>query len=300
MEYLLKTPDGRWLCSTGILWSGDCSTVKPSGALVGFLVDYFQLHPAPIWFYMPRADGDVEEKAVWETIERHGGTRDDPVVVATLSQRFPVFSENINSSVRRVLYMPQDDGIFANGLMAFFDHVQIPWDTKRPKVFWRGSCSADFKKGEFLRRDTVAALLGHPAADVKLVKNWHEGKNIPESYFAEPQPIPHFIQHKYILILDGNGLSSNHTWVFGSGSVPVVVSNCRFWFESHLIPYKNYVPVRYDLSDLTTVLEWLIANDDEARAIAEGALTLSRTIFTPAFQRDYLRAELDAARTASV
>jgi hypothetical protein len=297
MEYLLKTPDNQWICSTSVFWTGDCSTVSPRGALVEFLLN--TVSSSVPWFYMPRADGDVCQANVLAAIQKHGGTLDDiqagRVWVGTLSQRFPVF-ENAEWNASRVIYMPQDDNIFQHGLTVFFERFQIPWDEKRPVVFWRGSCSADFKNGEFLRRDVVAALQNHPACDVKLVKNWHEGKEIPETFFADPKPIPYFLQHKYLLILDGNGLSSNHTWPFASGSVPVIVSNCRFWFESHLVPYKNYVPVRYDLSNLVEVIDWLVEHDAEAKAIAEGALELARMIFTPEFQHDYLRGRLQEQR----
>jgi Glycosyl transferase family 90 len=302
-EFLLKTPapHQQWMCSTQVFWTGDCSTVRPQGALVQFLIDWFKAHPSPKWFYMPRADGDVSLKGALEALMSVGVKEEDAnasieggqVLIGTLSQRFPIFKDpDLNR--RCVVYMPQDDGIFAHGLMRFFEPFKslIPWDQKRPGVFWRGSCSADYKNGEFLRRDVVAMLCDHPACDVKLVRNWSEGKVIPNHYFGDPRPIPYFMGHKVILIIDGNGLSSNHSWPFASGSVPLIISNCRFWFEKELVPFKNHVPVKYDLSDLIEKIDWILSHDEEARAIAEGALALAQTVLTPEFQENYLRGVL--------
>lgn len=49
----------------------------------------------------------------------------------------------------------------------------------------------------------------------------------------------------------------------------------------------HYVPIQYDLSDLKHSIDWLVANDDEARRIARNALDLSNQIFSPAFQQEY-------------
>ncbi len=41
------------------------------------------------------------------------------------------------------------------------------------------------------------------------------------------------------------------------------------------------MPVAHDLSDLGTVIEWCLANDDECRRIAERGAAIARTVFTP-------------------
>ena len=41
------------------------------------------------------------------------------------------------------------------------------------------------------------------------------------------------------------------------------------WLHGALVPWRDYVPVKSDLSDLVERLEWLRANDEAARAIAE-------------------------------
>ena len=57
----------------------------------------------------------------------------------------------------------------------------------------------------------------------------------------------------------------------------------------HLKPMVNYVPIKYDLSDLKEKIEWLIANDDAAQKIMLEAMELAKTVFSSEFQKQYLR-----------
>jgi len=91
-----------------------------------------------------------------------------------------------------------------------------------------------------------------------------------------------------VLIVDGNGISSAHTWCFGIGAVPFLVTNNIFWFSDLLVPFENYIPVRYDLDDLEEKIEWVLEHDTEAREIAERASEFAYRVFTPEYQSDYL------------
>ena len=93
------------------------------------------------------------------------------------------------------------------------------------------------------------------------------------------------------MIIDGAVIASNHQWVFGSGSVPLMVTHPRnrFWFMDHLKPMVNYVPIKYDLSDLKEKLDWLIANDDAAQKIMVEAMELAKTVFSSEYQKQYIR-----------
>lgn len=281
---LIRYPDGRVTCDVGVFWSGDYSNVMGGGAVTrGVLEALEALGARDMWFYLQQSDGDVTREQVETGLRRAGASAADVaagrVVVGTVSQRTVDFP--------RMVLLPQDDGIFDNGLEHYFPRDQLPpWEARRSVVMWRGACSGF---GHFLRKDVVERLMDHPACDVKLVRRWHEGKPIPPAYFGNMVPARAFLDHKYVLIVDGNGISSSHTWVFGSGAVPVMITNNDFWFKPWLVPYKNYVPVAYDLGDLTSVVDWLTSHDAEARAIAEGALELARTVFTPEFQRQYVR-----------
>jgi len=121
-------------------------------------------------------------------------------------------------------------------------------------------------------------------------------------YFAPRCDLGEHFRYKYILIVDGNCIASNHQWVFGSGSVPVMVTHPDndYWFKRYLIPMVNYVPIKYDLSDLAERIDWLVANDVQAHEIANNARRLASTIFTPEFQRSYIDLELVSASRGGV
>jgi len=49
----------------------------------------------------------------------------------------------------------------------------------------------------------------------------------------------------------------------------------EFW-ERDLEPYQHYIPVKADFSDLVEKVEWAIAHDDHARAIAQNGTRFVR------------------------
>ena len=57
-----------------------------------------------------------------------------------------------------------------------------------------------------------------------------------------------------------------------SGSLPFKhESPYKQYFESGLEPYVHYVPVKRDMSDLISQIEWARQNDDKAQEIVKNA-----------------------------
>lgn len=200
-----------------------------------------------------------------------------------------------------LLLLPLDDDTFNRGLRAVLSPFAQPaWEDRLPKAFWRGGSSGCDRP--MLRHRVLDVLHEHPAANVAFTPGGWPANDalIPPAYFKDTRAdLAEHMKHKYILIVDGNCIASAHQWVFGSGSVPIIVSHPDndFWFKPYLEPMVNYVPIKYDLSDLTEKLEWLVAHDDEAKAIAHRALHLATTIFTPEFQKAYIDFAVDRILT---
>jgi hypothetical protein len=143
----------------------------------------------------------------------------------------------------------------------------------------------------------VWELRNNPFADVKFTRTqniWsdaHKGLVQDESLYTNQAGLAEHVQHKYILILDGNCIASALQWVFASGSVPILITHPGndWWFKQYLKPMVNYVPIEYDLNDLNSKIEWLINNDDAAREIAKRALHFAESILSSEFQKAYLR-----------
>lgn len=195
------------------------------------------------------------------------------------------------ASSRPYLLLPHDDDIFHRGLSAVLSPFPRPaWETRNPIAFWRGGASGFDRPS--LRVRVARCLADHPAADVRITPwgGWETGQEIPPALFA-PRCDPSLaFRYKYLLIVDGNCIASNHQWTFGTGAVPILITHPdnRFWFQRYLTPWVHYVPIRYDLSDLRETLDWLVTHDAEAKQIAEAATQLAERIFSPEGQRAYL------------
>jgi tetratricopeptide (TPR) repeat protein len=194
-----------------------------------------------------------------------------------------------------MLLLPLDDDTFAYGLTQVLSNFMSPtWENRKSSLFWRGGSSGYDRPS--IRMQVTNMLYNNLNSNVRLTKwgNWENEKDIPEEHFADRCDIQTHLNYKYILIVDGNCIASNHQWVFGSGSVPVMVTHPdnNYWFKKFLKPMENYVPIKYDLSDLAEKLQWLVENDVEAQKIANNALQFSKQVFTTGFQRKYIDEEL--------
>jgi hypothetical protein len=78
--------------------------------------------------------------------------------------------------------------------------------------------------------------------------------------------------YKYILHIDGHVSAYRLGLELSLGSVILKVdSPYKTWISERLVPFRHYIPVRADLSDLEDVYRWCVAHDDECFAIAQNA-----------------------------
>jgi len=264
------------------LWYGGFSIAHSRGPITRYIEEYLADKPN-ILMVIPCTDGNLRECHMQEFIDANA---EKTIILGTLGQSFE------DSKKYHYLYLPLDDGFFDNGILHFFPEEQrVPWQDRIAKVYWRGGCSGEGVL-ESARVRTVAALIDSPHADVRLNWWWADGKNIPGHYFAGREPHTEFMKYKMNLIIDGNVIASSHMWAFASGAVPMLVSNATCWFSRFLIPYVNYIPVNYDLTDIHEKIAWVLEHDEEAEQIVQNALELARTIFSAEFQREYLKTEI--------
>ncbi|MCG8581084.1 MAG: glycosyltransferase family 90 protein, partial [Bacteroidales bacterium] len=81
------------------------------------------------------------------------------------------------------------------------------------------------------------------------------------------------LQHKFIMVIEGNDVATSLKWVMASNSVAVMTKpNYETWFmEDTLIPNYHYIQVKDDYSDAVEKVNYYIANPDKAKAIVKNA-----------------------------
>jgi len=267
------------------LWNGLFSVAAIEGSIITFISNYIKGKENALFISLVR-DGDTMFKEVDDIINENRYTNTTKkIIVGTLAQR-------LEDRDVKYLYMPLDDNFFTNGVNYYFRDIP-PWESRKPMAYWRGGASGGGL--ESARCRTVEKLINCPHADVKYTRGgWETGKNIPEHFFVSER-VHHrvFLDYKIFLIIDGNCIASSHMWGFGSGGVPFIISNANCWFMKFLTPFVNYIPIKYDLTDLIEQIEWVVHNDSEAKKIANAARDFSEKFFSSDFQKKYLMNEID-------
>lgn len=274
-------------------WGMAYSFCKSNGSIVQYVRELVEKIDPSKRLVIPACDGiahaDDNEQITSRPTWRIDHAFDDPIIQYIEDTNPDVIGVlcTRNHTDRRHIYLPLDDDTFSYGLKGI---PSVPWEQKRPIAFWRGGVSGY----PFVRRDLVERTLSNPNFDVKFVGHYGD-RGLPASMFTESVGIDAYVRNKYIVIVDGAVISSAHQWVFGSGSVPILITHPgnSFWFQSHLKPWHNYVPVSYSLAELEPTIQWLQEHDKEARHIADNAMKLANTIFTPSYQQAYITSEVE-------
>jgi len=154
---------------------------------------------------------------------------------------------------------------------------QGTWETKSDKLFWRG------RDANRERLKLIEIAREHPDIIDAGITNYF--------FFRDQQEVlgkvPHtsfidFWKHKYLLNIDGT-VAAYRFMALMAGNSLVFKQDSEYveWFYDGLEPYKHYIPVKRDLSDLVEKVQWAKDNDEQAQQIVQQA-------------REYIRKKLDA------
>ena len=184
---------------------------------------------------------------------------------------------------------------------------KIAFEDKMSKVIWRGSAGGWARLGKFGRgkmkrffpllrayenqkltlEETKAALsttwrhrfvennLHNPQFDVgytNITDRPGHTYSLLEPYEKEKVSQKNQTKFKYIAVLPGADVGSNFYWVMNSSSLGLVMEADFDSFASdHFKPWKHYVPVKPDLSDLSKNLAWCDDNPDKVKSMIRNA-----------------------------
>jgi Glycosyl transferase family 90 len=193
----------------------------------------------------------------------------------------------------------------------FYKENKVPWEQKKPIVFWRGATTGISPTGLWkdLQRIKLCEIALNPinqnifdiglSGIVQLSKQ--DASQIEGlGYLKQFVPIKSANSYKYIVDVDGN----TNAWsaLFQkllSGSVVLKVAspqNFRQWYYDELIPWVNFVPIEVDMSDLVEKVDWLLEHDEEARKIGENGAKLANKL---SYERELDRAFMNINKALS-
>lgn len=175
-----------------------------------------------------------------------------------------------------------------------FDSISrniVPYAKQEPVLFWRGK-SSDITYGDsdesprsfivnlsnknpkLINARFTKVFSKDPAANEKLRERYKECSNVGE--------IDH-LRYRYQIVLDGvTATFPGFLWRLASGCTTLKQDSSHHqWFYDWLEPYKHYIPIKSDLSDLMNYLDKAPNDHDvakNARELIEAELTPAKVL----------------------
>jgi hypothetical protein len=151
--------------------------------------------------------------------------------------------------------------------------ADTPFGSKEAKLVWRGV-------------STGVCDASSPNSRMMLCANWFASSDsrvdvgfseivqncsAATGYKKPSMSMEGMLRAKYILVANGNDKATGLNWALASNSVPFMVEpDVESWLlESSLKAWEHYVPIEADFSDLSSQVDWAVANDGAAERIAE-------------------------------
>ena len=208
----------------------------------------------------------------------------------------PIFSKSIRDTNADILLPTSDDWIIAS--QSFFldecsdayhtrEKLHLSWKTKKNICIFRGSgtgCGTTFQTNPRLRAAQLSSL--HPDILDARITDWnarmkkYKGKPIDvirpdELGLTLGDKITNVDKsmYKYILNIEGHVAAFRLSYELSMNSVVLLVeSPYKVWYSDWLEAYVHYVPVKRDMSDLISQIEWCRENDGKCKRIASNAM----------------------------
>lgn len=169
---------------------------------------------------------------------------------------------------------------------------KYPWEQKKSEAFWRGGPNGplmtleNWNQSARIKLVFLSLLMPHDV-NARLTNLLHlkyassELKKLIQSKglmgkWADKED---HLKYKYLIDIDGIACTFEHLyWLLTSNSVVLkqMTPNVQ-WYYQELEPYRHFIPVKEDLSDLVEQIKWAREHDNEAKKIVENANAFAET-----------------------
>lgn len=148
----------------------------------------------------------------------------------------------------------------------------VPFSQKQNRLMWRGAstgpCDTN-KKGSRMMFVSKYARSSDPRIDVGF-NTVVQGCGAASAYVKGSYSLSTALKSKYLMVVNGNDKASSLNWILASNSVPFMTRPAvESWLlETSLEPWKHYIPIEDDFSDVVSKLDWIAKNEDEGARVA--------------------------------
>jgi hypothetical protein len=179
----------------------------------------------------------------------------------------------------------------------------LPWTQRKTMAFWRGSTTGvktgprSWQSLERIRLSTIAQKHEHTGlidAGISRVVQFRDSSVTEEIRAAGL--IKDYVawqdsgQYKFLIDIDGNANAFSGLFQrLLTGSTVIKVESprgLRQWYYNDLLPWRNYVPIAPDMSDLIEKIKWLASHDSVAERIGQKGYELATRL---TYERELMR-----------
>lgn len=273
-----------------------------------------------IEFFVNRRDFPIITRDGTEPYYNIWGSTEQPLVSHNYNKYVPILSMSNTERYADVLMPTYEDWgrvqspkniFFPENCDGYNDIFDIPWKDKKPTAVFRGSttgCGVSIDtnvrlKVSYLSHITQPDEKGVPYLDAGITKWNLRPRKLQNNIYLQTidkEKLPFQLVsrlspkqqsgYKYIINIDGHVTAFRLSIELSMGSVILwVKTKWKIWYSDLLEPYKHYVPVKEDLSDLIEQIKWCRDNDEKCQQIAKNAKEFNNKYLQEKGILDYLQ-----------
>lgn len=271
-------------------------------------------------FFVNRRDFPLFKRDSTEPYEHIYSDKHLPLVSHKYDKYSPVFSMSDNRDFADIAIPTCDDWarvsreegkFFIHNYKRSYDmSCDIEWKDKKPVAVFRGASTGIFTdmRNPRIKLAYMSSLGekdsdGQPYLDAGITEwNLRPRKIFGKQYLetieidslkldlVKPLTPKTQAEYKYIINVDGHVCAYRLSLEMQSRScILLAQSKYHLWFFNLLKPYKHYIPIRADLTDLIDKIKWCKNNDDKCKKIAENAFLFWKKYLNRDSILDYLQ-----------